>query len=275
MDFNLYHKVITEISNLNPKAVTLHLSGEPLLHPRISHMVRLAVDSSLFVQFSTNAMLLNTETAEALVDAGLRAIRIDFCADEATFEKIRVGASWCSVRDNIRGLLAAKAARNSFHPEVTVVDLTPDAPDSAARLASLFSEHPSYRIEGFQSHTWAGQFADEAVVNSNHSPAASYYPCSHAWSGMAIRWDGSVVPCCRDLLGDYIVGNVQESTLLAIWNGKRLIALRTLLRERRYTDIRLCRSCTKLWEGKPYHLIGRHAAFLWHKVQSRLARFAR
>ncbi len=79
--------------------------GEPLLHPRFLDMVRLAKERGLRVEVTTNALLLERNLAEALVDAGLDqlVVSIDGASAEA-FGRVRSGASLTRVVENVRYL---------------------------------------------------------------------------------------------------------------------------------------------------------------------------
>ena len=46
--------------------------------------------------------------------------------------------------------------------------------------------------------------------------------------GVAVCWDGRVVPCCRDFDARYVLGDPNHSTLLEVWNGVNMVKLRHL-----------------------------------------------
>ena len=79
--------------------------GEPLLHPRLVDMVRLATERGLATEVTTNALLLDEPMADALVAAGLRqlVVSIDGATAE-TFGKVRSGASLATVVRNVQHL---------------------------------------------------------------------------------------------------------------------------------------------------------------------------
>ena len=263
MSLDLCKKLIDEMESFKPKGVTFHLAGESMLHPDLFSMIKLAKNANLFVMMSTNGTLLTDEKAKALIDSGLDVLRIDFSPDKKKFEEIRSGAEWDQVLRNIKNLLKLKATNKSLFPAVSIINWSIDDPTSFSQLRDLFRDLPVDEIANFKAHNWAGKFAD-LTVNGFFLPISkkSYFPCSHLWSSLAIRWDGKVVPCCHDLQGDYIVGDANKSSLLEIWNGEKLVTLRHRLKTRNFAQIRLCRNCSKLWEGKPYHLIPKYISGL-------------
>jgi MoaA/NifB/PqqE/SkfB family radical SAM enzyme len=89
--------------------VDLTGGGEPLLHPCLEGMVRLAKVAGCLVGFSTNATLLNHEKSEGLLEAGLDWIAFSVeGATAETYEKIRVGAFFKEVIENIAGFQRLK-----------------------------------------------------------------------------------------------------------------------------------------------------------------------
>ncbi len=98
--------------------VDLTGGGEPLLHPRLEEMVRTVKSAGCVAGFSTNATLLFPDRAEGFLEAGLDwiAYSIDG-ATPATYEKIRVGASFEKVMKNIAGVQQLKERRRSKKPK--------------------------------------------------------------------------------------------------------------------------------------------------------------
>jgi len=68
--------------------------------------------------------------------------------------------------------------------------------------------------------------------------------CRRLWFSTVINWDGTVVPCCFDKDGDFVMGNILQESLEQIWWGRRYQAFRdAVLRNR--AGIAMCRNCTE------------------------------
>jgi MoaA/NifB/PqqE/SkfB family radical SAM enzyme len=80
-------------------------------------MVRTAKSAGFIVGFSTNATLLDADRSRALCEAGLDwiAYSIDGATRE-TYERIRVGASFEKVTENLNGLRQVKAEKGIRQP---------------------------------------------------------------------------------------------------------------------------------------------------------------
>lgn len=266
-DMGLFGRLCTEIAKIKPKVVVFHLGGEPLLNKNLPEMIAqmeaIGVDTGL----STNGTLLDKETAERLIDAGLDLIRVDFCSDKQRFETLRKGAKWESVRDNVRTLIQTKKEKQAHKPFVILqsirfADEDDKDPSEVDAILSSFDMLDHRNIAVYKAHSFSGEFADDVKNDSRYKTIRNpekYYPCRHAWGGIVITCNGTVLPCCRDLLGEYVLGSIHENSIMDLWNSKKYIDLRRRQKEGSYDQLSICRNCTALWEGfKPIDLVKAH-----------------
>jgi tungsten cofactor oxidoreducase radical SAM maturase len=94
--------------------------GEPLAHPQILEMVRLARQQGLAVTIGSNGLLLDQETARELVRLGVDrlVLSLDGVTSE-TYAGVR-GAKISQVLDNIRGLNETKSELGSLTPSLGI-----------------------------------------------------------------------------------------------------------------------------------------------------------
>ena len=70
-------------------------------------------------------------------------------------------------------------------------------------------------------------------------------PCRSIFSDIVLGWDGKIGSCCYDAGLTLDLGHwPKDGSLLELWNGPRLKALRELHNTQRRTEIDLCCSCT-------------------------------
>ena len=121
MDWTAYQQLMDEIG---PYLIGMSLWqwGEPLLHPRITDMIRLASDFGIFTSVSTNAQFKEDEfDVRELVASGLDYLIV--CMDGASqenYSKFRVGGEVEILRDFTRRVIGAKREQNSPTPIVDV-----------------------------------------------------------------------------------------------------------------------------------------------------------
>jgi cyclic pyranopterin phosphate synthase len=66
--------------------------------------------------------------------------------------------------------------------------------------------------------------------------------CLLPMSPVVIAWNGDVVLCCNDYLGQVVFGNVAEQGLMDIWRSSRFKKTRKLLRQHKFT-LPICKKC--------------------------------
>jgi MoaA/NifB/PqqE/SkfB family radical SAM enzyme len=112
MEWSVYERIVDGLADARrhadaaePATVAFMGLGEPLLHPRLVDMVRLATERGLATEVTTNALLLDQAMADELVTAGLGqlVVSIDGATAE-TFGRVRSGASLAAVVRNVRYL---------------------------------------------------------------------------------------------------------------------------------------------------------------------------
>ncbi|MBI5233319.1 MAG: SPASM domain-containing protein [Deltaproteobacteria bacterium] len=259
MSMSLFEPLIVQLKEFRPfLGVCLHLGGEPLLNKNLEDMIGMGAKNGIGFGFSTNGYLLTNERIKSLVDVGLEGLRIDFSADKEKYEKACPGGIWEVVYENIRNLAQYRdKAMPGF--KIRIKDLCLENEPSPSvqagsmrRLKGLFSGVRIDRFETFEIHNWSGEFAARQVESGFHIERVdrgSSSPCSHLWFALNIKHDGRVVPCCRDLRGDVVLGDAIKESLADIWNGEKIMRLRDIHSRREFDKVPLCKDCDRPWTG--------------------------
>mgnify|MGYP005845818857 CR=1 FL=1 len=93
--------------------------GEPLLHPHIVEMIRLAGQLGAQTDIVTNGVLLTGAMAERLIEAGLDTIVVSIDGTSAEgYGEVRTGGDLQLVLDNMRELLAVRRAYPAHRLEI-------------------------------------------------------------------------------------------------------------------------------------------------------------
>ena len=126
MNFNLYKRIIDELSGLN-RIINLGLNfgGESLLHKHFIEMFEYASSKKRFrISFSTNGMLLNNEVSQALVKNRIDSVSISLDGLRTVHESIREGSNYDVVEKNILELV--KLRGSNMRPKI-IVNVTDDS----------------------------------------------------------------------------------------------------------------------------------------------------
>ncbi|HEY67187.1 MAG: hypothetical protein DRI79_01200 [Chloroflexi bacterium] len=272
--FELFERVVRQAAEARVFQIALG-GGEPLLHPRLLDMVRLARQSGIVPNLTTNGNLLTVEVAVALQEAGLgqaqislngaseetnSATRPNFAQAMAAIEAcqtagLRFGINFLLTRSSLHDLEAvihlgqAKGA-------ATVNLLRPKPPTTEGDW--LERESPTardYRKVGYilkrcqlQPETRLTVDASLTFLLTAHQPRTLYragvWGCSAARKFVTVTQEGDVLPCSHVRWSDVGDGDVMrawcESAIFA-----RFRALEDTMRGpcRACDYLSLCRGC--------------------------------
>lgn len=100
------------------KKLALSVSGEPLYDPHFQQLLDEARRHGVFVEFTTNAMLVSKPGMLDRILDGVGRVNISMDgATKPTFERLRQGAKFDKVCDNVRLLTSGRRARGQATPE--------------------------------------------------------------------------------------------------------------------------------------------------------------
>jgi radical SAM protein with 4Fe4S-binding SPASM domain len=252
MDWDLFRSLVDQAAQIGVVSINLYLSGEPLLHPRITDMVQYVSDRRLFSYIHTNATLMNRELSGRLIDAGIDSISFSFDGeDKETYEANRIGAKYEKSLENIRNFLLEKHKRNSKTPHTRIQiirEVGPDGnemPDIDPDFKELFKGLPLDKYHQIPLQNLRGEKSSFSLPQRMH-----YFPCFQLWSGLSVSWNGQVVGCCADLNAKFILGDLKTQPVLEVWRSAALQQMRRNLVEGKYESVPLCRECSNLWNDK-------------------------
>lgn len=197
------------------RMVSLGFAGETLtLPPRtLEYIVKYARPRIPMLRLNTNGMLI-PKHLEALLKFDLVIVSVDGFSD--TTEPKRRGANYEQIMSNICLLLGE---RDGPTPRVEIGYTVTDQP--CAAIAQFINEW-SPVVDGIRVHP--------CVENMRWSPASTRWFsrarvrrfCTSSFGFLGILSTGDVVPCCRDLRGVNVLGNVFATSIRDVWKSRAL-----------------------------------------------------
>ena len=274
--FALFERVVHQAAQARVLQMALG-GGEPLLHSRLLDMVRLARQSGIVPNLTTNGNLLTVEVAVALKEAGLgqaqislngaseetnAATRPNFAQAMAAIEacrkaNLRFGINFLLTRSNLPDLEAL--IRLGWHNSAATVNLLRPKPpttegDWLERESPTADDYRQVRrilrsaTRALQSATRITVDASLTFLLTDCSPQTLYragvWGCSAARKFVTVTQDGDVLPCSHVRWSDVGNGDVmrawRESAIFA-----RFRALEDVMRGpcRACSYLSLCRGC--------------------------------
>ncbi len=260
MEWDNYEKLIREAGPYL-LAIAFWQWGEPLLHPRISDMIRLANEYGILTIISTNGQQdLEEFDLTELIRAGLDMAIISMDGSSQTvYEKFRVGGSVAKVRSFAEALVRS---RNNLDKENPLVNL---------RIIATKENEPEIdQVRNFASEIGADLFSIKSVSlyydsdpenpnlpvdvkyrsfqyqNKNAAEEYKKMPnlCLKPWTWPTLRWDGRLLVCECDHDMQQVLGNVFEaSSFRAVWRSKKAQKIRSRFSSKGRTNLDFCQRC--------------------------------
>ncbi|MBC7235765.1 MAG: radical SAM protein [Chloroflexi bacterium] len=246
LDWHLFCQIVDEMAP-HVSMTTLHIWGEPLLHPRIIDMIAYCRARGLHAELSTNAVLLTPEMSQAILDAGLGAIYL--CLDGTTaetYEQVRREASFEQTQEHIRRFLELRVAGGYERPltKLQIIELAPTV-EQIESFKRMWAVPGVDRINIKAFDSWGDQISDISALRPQDKPALPpRFPCPNLWYHVHIYWDGTLVCCDRDFDARYPLGNVGDGVMKA-WRGPAMTALRRKHIRRDLDDVPSCGQCVE------------------------------
>jgi MoaA/NifB/PqqE/SkfB family radical SAM enzyme len=268
MDFELFKAIVDQMAPW-VQATTLHIWGEPLLHPRLFDMIEYCRKQDLRSEISTNATLLDEKRSQRILDAGLDAIYL--CLDgfrPETYQAIRVNADYEKTNANIRGFidLKTRGGYRTPHINLQIIEMEQTVGE-IEQFVKTWTLPGVDRINVKPFDSWAGQVTDiNALRSEDAQTPVKRYACPNLWYHTHIYWDGRIAMCDRDFNLSYDLGNVRSPdgvvSVLDNWNGPKMQELRRLHVRNTLEHVSPCNTCVEWawWKPAPFKSHGNYNA---------------
>ena len=248
MPLHIFTKIVDECTEFEGSGLSffLHKDGEPLMDPllfkRIEYIKKTLKKST--VHFNTNTSLLNEENISKILDSPLDSITFSVDgASKTTYEHVRTGLNYEMVKRNIENFFdKRKSSGKKIH---VIMQMVVDK--------SNIHEIPTYR------KLWEDK-ADEVFFKSMHNflvqktsihsgglSEKQLRKCKMPFLVMLFYWNGDVGLCCWDY--DHIskLGNIEDDSLLKIYNSAKFEEIREAIRRKDCKKIKPCNVCSAIY----------------------------
>ncbi|KJR43924.1 radical SAM additional 4Fe4S-binding SPASM domain-containing protein [Candidatus Magnetoovum chiemensis] len=231
----LAKKVFQEGKLYGLYAVKFNLRGEPLIHPDIHNLVKDAKENGLLdVFFNTNGLLLSKEKSLQLIEAGLDRLTVSCEGYESEmYKKFRDGADFNLLVSNVKTLQYLKKELGCNKPKVRV---------QTVALPEIVPALDKYR------DFWA-DIADEVACtdyqdySNTKTIGKDPWVCPFLFQRMTILWDGTMLPCDRDLEIKHPLGNVEDVPIHKVWTDVSMTEMRNMHINGDAHKIDICSAC--------------------------------
>jgi radical SAM protein with 4Fe4S-binding SPASM domain len=229
--------------------------NEPLMDKDLFKKIRLVKEigrKGIITMVVTNGNLFTTKKTNELEDSGLDILNFSIDAlTEETYNKIRVGLNYKSVLKNIENVL------NSNYKNCLLVSFVKQRDNiDELREFKRYWKKKGISTLAFTICNRSGgvrDFENFELQNQDYSILNPFI--SSIWKKIAkccitplaefiILWNGDVLLCCNDYSKKLVLGNVNDSSIKEIWNGKEYQKIRELHFNGEYKKISICSNCS-------------------------------
>lgn len=261
MDFDLFKNIFNELKT-NLLYAIFYFQGEPLTNRDLVKMIAFAHENRVFTMTSTNAQMLDNQTARELVEAGLDKIIISIDgATQEIYEQYRVGGL---LERAINGIKFIEKWKKELYRKTPLVEiqclLLRTTETQIAQMQqfakTLNANNITFKTAQFYDFENGNPLMPKNKKFSRYRQDAEgkylvknklHNHCLRLWEGAVITVDGKILPCCYDKNADFALGKFEKTEknhFKEIYNGKTARSFRKkILTNRKQFEI--CRNCTE------------------------------
>jgi radical SAM protein with 4Fe4S-binding SPASM domain len=251
MSLEMFQKVIEQVAPLTDQ-VTLHLMGDPLVHPKLSEFIQICSRHQTPVFFVTNGVLMSEIKEDILLDPIVRQVNFSLHSFHDNFgdkdptiylDKIFrfVKRAFEQRPDlyvnfrlwNLNEPLGSGVQNRSMldriaeHFQVTLKDNVDVQKNKSIKILNRLYLH------------FDTEFTWPALDLPSLGDRGTCYGLSSHFGVLA---DGTVVPCCLDKEGKIPLGNVETESILSILENTRSRSILSGFKSNRLIET-LCQKC--------------------------------
>ena len=250
MPFEVYTSLIDQADAYSYVLLRIAGLGEAALHPRFKDCVDYATERGIPIEITSNGHIFEVMTPEEIIASSIimLSISIDGFGD-GSYEKLRVGGDYQTLRDNIRAFHQARQAASSKRPLFTLrkVLLSKDR-DKKADQAKRFKEEWTDLCDRMS-------FNDYVPLVFKKKNEGKLRVCDNIFYNLHVEWDGRTPLCAyqHQITEQEHTGNVAETSLKDIWEDPRRQEVRRAHLSGDMSATRFCEKCPKTRNGAVYN----------------------
>ena len=240
MSLEEYEKILNKIKDYT-NYIYLHVKGEPLLHPKVIEMIKLAEQYKLKVNLTTNGVLFDKYAKELGQFTNLNKINFSLHSEnnkDNYLEDIFNNIKYLSTKTTVIYRLWTLKDNELDKKSTEIVDKIKDFYNLSTEAVERIKKEKNIKIKSTIYVDKDNEF-EWPTINSHKSCGFCYALKTH----IAILVDGTVVPCCLDSEGMINLGNIFDNSLENIIDSEKYRKLKESFQKRKPIEL-LCQSCT-------------------------------
>lgn len=249
LSFQTFKKIIDDIQK-NIIYLGLYNLGESLLNKDIYRMTEYAKKKKIYIRLSTSGFFHDKEIIKNLISCGIDELIISLdCASPQTYSRYKGKDGFKTVIDNTKSIINNRGSK--LKPFIALQLLVMKETEREIEEFKVIVKHlgadrgiiKTLRINFPDSYS-NREFlpTNKKYIRKAYLTNSDKTGCYRPWLSTVILWDGTVVPCCFDMEGDYNFGNLTNKTFKEIWHSEKYISFRKQIKKN--NQIPLCKECS-------------------------------
>jgi radical SAM protein with 4Fe4S-binding SPASM domain len=240
MGKELFEKIILDAKNLGTVEYITHGGmGEPLLDKSIADRIcfeKTHLGST--IQLHTNGSYLDGDAFKRLAEAGLDVLSISLNAFYSQTHKTVTQLDYDTVKRNVFTAFDLKKKHSlPINMRITLVRGDSVSIKEVNEFKSFWQELTPH-VAVHQMKNWAG-FSGARVTGCT-------MPCKWIWHMLSVKWDGTASICHEDYDSKEIIGDLNDSDILEVFNSPKIKQLRGVASKNQQESVEFCEGCSML-----------------------------
>lgn len=207
MPMDLYRSIVTECGRHGLFTLKFSMRGEPLLHPEIVEMVRLAKTAGIKeVWINTNGGPVTEELARGIIGAGADWITMSFDGLGANYEAVRIPLKY---EDSLNKLKILRRVRDEMGARTLL---------NVQGIWSSIKDDPAAYINRMKSIVDRVAYNPDMHFDHNTSVPDPDFVCPRLWHRLCITSTGNYLKCPSDFTMQEILGNARDTGVKQAWD---------------------------------------------------------
>lgn len=275
MSIDLFNKFLEGFDKtMRLKTFTFSGIGEPLLNKNIFQMIKNVKNYSDKVILISNGALLIPEVTDKLISSGLDEIRISLQGLNSDEYKKTCGYN-IDFQEFLHNLDYLYKNKKQCEVIFKIADIVINTEKKKKTLYQIFSNKCDFIT--IQSICPLHNEIDYTKIKDNYSETIyqdnklrEVKVCPQPFYSMQLMADGKIRPCCMLEPECFEIGDINENTIIEIWNGDKLNYLRKLHLLGESKKINSCENCNyPTYLDNIYDNIDDYANEIFKKMSSR------
>ncbi len=264
LTFEVFKKIFS-VPRFFIKTIAFWNFGEPFLNKELPEMISFVSSAGVKTDVSTNGLIFNKEFLSKLLNSGLSQLIISLDTyDKKKYSKYRVNGDFDILVKNVKKIIDTKKELKSETKIILQFLVTKHNQNNINKIKEFGKKFKADRII-IKTIGMGSSFKNPSKKELEFIPTNSYRrynnnllvkknknkKCEYVWKRAVITSDAKLLPCCRDQISKFNLGDVNENSLIKEFNNKYYKDFRKNILSHQKLEL-MCLRCPDFLKSEKY-----------------------